>query len=172
MNLPAELLQQIREAIASGALQLGDPSGRSVIKPRQLHDLRLVPTKDDPRPTFFWSAEQPRDVPNLTKTEMYPRLMWHGDSAQEITVASVEEQQRHLSMGYVLTSPRSIVIDPTAALLAQFEALPDADRALLVKSIESDRIAKLKAQLGALSAEKLEALLASATQPAKRKGAA
>lgn len=168
MNLPAELLQQIKEAIASGALQLGNPDGRSPIRPRQLHDLTLVPAADDPRPTFFWSAEKPRNVPDLTKTSEYPRLMWHGTTGTEITVASREKQQAHLSMGYVLTAPHSIAIDPLAALQAQFDALPLADRELLVKSIEQDRIEKLKHQLGSLPVEQLEAMLSSAAQPARK----
>lgn len=168
MNLPPELLQQIKEAIASGALNLGNPDGRSPNRPRQLHDLTLTPTKDDPRPTFFWSAEKPRDVPNLTRTEPYPRLMWHGTTSTEITVPSLDEQSAKLSMGYVLTPPHSVKIDPLAALQAQFEAMPESDRALLVKSIEQDRVEKLKQQLGALPADQLEALLAASQPPGKK----
>ncbi len=38
------------------------------MRPRQLHDLNLAPTASDPRPTFFWSAEKPRNAGDLTKT--------------------------------------------------------------------------------------------------------
>lgn len=170
MNLPAELLQQIKEAIASGALQLGNPDGRSPIRPRQLHDLTLLPAADDPRPTFFWSAEKPRNVPDMTKTSEYPRLMWHGTTGTEIAVKDRAEQLAHLSMGYVLTAPHSIAIDPLAELQSQFDAMPEADRALLVQSIQQDRINQLRAQLGSLPAEQLESLLANATQAPTKKG--
>lgn len=170
MELPAELLQQIKDAVASGALQLGDPSGRSPMRPRQLHDLTLLPTKDDPRPTFFWSAEKPRHAADLSKISEFPKLMWHGTTGTEISVTSRDDQQAHLSMGYVLSAPANAVVNPLAALQSQLDAIPESDRALLLKSIETDRINKLRAQLGELPADQLEALLANAAQPPAKKG--
>lgn len=172
MNLPPELLQQIQEAVANGSLQLGNPLGRSPIKPRQLHNLTLLPTKDDPRPTFFWSAESPRDIADLTKTTEFPKLMWHGQTGTEIAVESRDEQQAHLSMGYRLTAPAGLVIDPMDAIRVAWEALSSEDQALLVEAQKQDRINALRAKLSQLEPDKLEALLASADKPAKRKGAA
>ncbi len=170
-SLPPELLQQIKEAIASGALNLGDPAGRSPFRPRQLHDLTLVPTKDDPRPTFFWSAEKPRDVPNLSKVEEFPKLMWEGTTGTEITVISAKEQQAHLSMGYVLTAPANAVApDPMDAIRAAFEALPPEDQQLLIEAQRQDRIHVLRTKLAGLDPDKLESLLASVEKPQAKKG--
>ncbi len=168
MQLSPELLQQIQAAIQNGTLQLGNPAGRSPIKPRQLHDLRLLPTKDDPRPTFFWSAESPRDVGDLTRTTEFPKLMWHAEGGQEITIHSAEEQRRLLTQGYVLTAPASVVIDVMDQMRAQFEALSAEDQALLIDAQKQDRLAALRAQLGTLPEDKLQAMLAQA-DPAKRK---
>ncbi len=168
MQLSPELLQQIQAAIQNGTLQLGNPAGRSPIKPRQLHDLRLLPTKDDPRPTFFWSAESPRDVGDLTRTTEYYKLMWHGETGQEITVQDKPEEIRMKAQGYVLTAPASIVIDVMEQMRQQFEALPAEDQALLIEAQRQDRIAALKAKLAELPEDKLQAMLAQA-DPAKRK---
>jgi len=162
MNLSPELLQQIQAAIQSGQLMLGNPAGRSPIKPRQLHDLRLLPTKDDPRPTFFWSAESPRDIGDLTRTTEFPKLMWHAESGQEITVLSKEDQAEKLHHGYVLQAPASVVIDVMETMRAQFEALPEEDQKLLVEAQRQDRIAALKAKLAELPEDKLQAMLAQA----------
>lgn len=171
MNLPPELVKYIEEAIRSGSLNLGTIGTRSPIRPRQLHDLTLLPTAEDPRPTFFWSAAKPRDV-DVSKTHEFPKLMWHGTSGTEITVTSRDEQQAHLTMGFVLTAPHSLVIDPMSEFQAAFDALSAEDRSLLVKSIEQDRMEKLKAKLGSLPADQLESLLANATQPSAKKARA
>lgn len=152
---------------------LTDVSGRSPIKPRQLHDLRLLPTKDDPRPTFFWSAEAPRNAIDLTKTTPYPRLMWHSDTGHEITVSSASAQQTETAQGFVLAPPADAPpIDPLAALTEQLEALPEEDRALLVAAQRQDRMTALREKLAALPEDKLAAVLAtvegSSEVPAKR----
>jgi len=162
MNLNPEMLAAIQQALNNGTLTLGNPTGRSPIRPRQLHDLRLLPTKDDPRPTFFWSAESPRDGVDLTKTTEFPKLLWDGTTGTEITVTSREEQEAHLRMGYVFTAPAWVEPDPMDAIRAQFEALPPEDRALLIAAQQQDRINRLKAQLSEMPEDKLAALLASA----------
>ncbi len=168
MNLPPELQAYIENAIRTGSLNLGQIGTRSPMRPRQLHDLTLLPTADDPRPTFFWSALKPRDL-DVSKTHEFPKLMWHGTTGTEITVQSRDEQQAHLSMGYVLTAPHTVAVDPMAEFQAAFDALSAQDRELLVKSIEQDRISKLKMQLGSLPPDQLEALLANAAQPQAKK---
>jgi hypothetical protein len=166
MDLSPELLAQLQQAIANGSLNIGvDAQGRSPMRPRQLHDLRLLPTKDDPRPTFFFSAESPRHAADLTKTTEFPKLMWHGDTGQEITVLSKEAQSEKVSFGYVLHAPADLVIDPMDAIQAQWDALSKEDQELLIESQKQDRIQQLKAKLSALPASQLDALLA--TQAAK-----
>jgi len=163
MQLSPELLQQIQSAIKDGTLQLGG-SGRSPIRPRQLTDLRLLPTKDDPRPTFFWSAEAPRDGRDLTRTEPYPRLLWHAESGEEITVISAEQHQAKVAEGYVTMAPAWVEPDPMEAIRTQWEALSAEDQALLLESQKQDRIAMLKAKLSALPEAKLAEMLSKAAQ--------
>ena len=172
-SLPPELLAQIQEALRTG--QLGASDGRTPeIRPRQLHDLTLLPTKDDARPTFFWSADKPRHAGNLSHTEEYPRLMWEGTTGTEITVKDRADQLAHLSMGYVLTAPANAAApDPMEAIRAAFDALSPEERDLLIEAQKQDRINALRAKLSQLAPDQLETLLASAEKPqAKRKGAA
>jgi hypothetical protein len=176
MDLSPELLAQLQQAIASGQLNLNtgvDALGRSPMRPRQLHNLTLLPTKDDPRPTFFWSAEPPRHGIDLTKTTEFPKLMWHGDTGQEITVLSKEAQAEKVSFGYVLTAPADLVINLADARQAAWDALSVEDQDLLRESIKQDKIQQLKAQLSALPADKLEALLTAPTakpEPKRKAG--
>ncbi len=150
---------------------LTDTSGRSPIRPRQLHDLTLLPTKDDPRPTFFWSAEKPRNSPDLTKTMPYPRLMWHGTSGQEVTVADAKVEATYTSNGYILTPPANAEApDAAAAMRAQLEQLSPEDRKLLVQAVQKDKMERLKAQMADLTDEEMAALLAS-VEPAKQRRA-
>ena len=77
------------DQIASLKTQLAqtDTSGRSPIRARQLHDLRLLPTANDPRPTFFWSAEGSRDTV-ITHTEFgNGKLMWSEDGVEIFTLS-------------------------------------------------------------------------------------
>jgi hypothetical protein len=159
MNLPPDLLAQIQDAIKTGQISVGT-FGRSPMRPRQLHDLRLPPTKDDPRPTFFWSAEAPRDGVDLTRTTEFPKLMWDAETGTEVTVTDAEDQGRHVARGYVFVAPTSVVIDPMDAIKAQWDALSADDQALLLESQRQDRIAMLKAKLSALPEAKLAELLA------------
>ena len=152
MNLSPDLLQQIQAAIASGQLVLpatgtANDAGRSPFRPRQLHDLTLLPTKDDPRPTFNWSADPPRDDGGASRrTFPYPRLLWARDGT-EITVHSEQEHRAQVAAGYLEQAPGDVVIDQAAELRAMLKALSPADRALVV---DGQRQARIKAALAAL----------------------
>ena len=165
MNLSPELLAEIQAALNAGTLTLGNPNGRSPVRrgrfqdPRQLDDLRLPATKDDPRPTFLWSAVAPRDGIDLTRTHEYPRLLWHGETGTEITVTSKDEQQTRLASGYTTTAPAWVEPDPMELIRAQWDALSPDDQALLLESQKQDRIALLKSKLSVLPENKLAELL-------------
>jgi hypothetical protein len=151
------------DALSAGA-------GRSPFKPRQLDDLTLLPTKDDPRPTFFWSAEKPRNGGDLSRTEPYPRLMWHGTNGKEITVSDASAEATMTAKGFILTRPDNAEgPDLAAQLRVQLEALSPEDRAMLVKAAQADRLAKIQEQMAGLSEAELAALTASlGLEPAKR----
>jgi len=141
---------------------LTDVSGRSPFRPRQLHDLTLLPTKDDPRPTFFWSAEKPRNAGDLSKTQPYPRLMWESPSGREITVHDAKAQATYTAQGFLLTPPANAEAPDALELIRlQLEALSPEDRATLVQAAQKDRLGKLQEQVAMLSEEDLAALAAS-----------
>lgn len=150
---------------------LTDVSGRSPMRPRQLTDLRLLPTATDPRPTFFMSAEPPRNAGDLTRTTPFPMLLWHQESGTEITVHSAKEQAVYEAAGYAGQPPFEIELDPMDVLAAQIEALSEGDRAALIESQRQDRIAAMRAKLAEMPEDKLAILLGqvgTAAEPAKR----
>lgn len=170
MNLDLSQLSPADIASLKALLAGTDDTGRSPIRERQLHDLRLLPTKDDPRPTFFWSAESPRHAPDLTKTTPYPRLMWHGTTGQEITVKNAEAQETHTAKGFILSPPANAEQpDPMDAIRLAFESLSPEDRATLVAAQKQSRLDTLQAQMAELSEADLEALIAGAPKVKKAK---
>ncbi len=140
-NLTAEQLQGI----------LAQGNGRSPNKPRQLHDLRLQPTATDPRPLFIPSAEGSRDVPE--RHLPYPKLLWHVDSALEITVYDEAEHHAKLDGGeWTSVPPTSKPIDPVERARLMFEALNDEDKALVLEQQRQARIAAVSGAMSALTA--------------------
>lgn len=136
--------------------------GRSPMRPRQLNDLRLLPTADDPRPTFFWSAESPRDV-DVTKTTPYPRLLWHVESGEEITVLDLEAHQAKEAEGcWTETAPSEVPVDPMAAIQAELDALTPTERATVLEAQRQQRLQSLQTKIAALSDRSLETLLGEA----------
>lgn len=166
-NLSPEDLQALKAQL--DALESTD--GRSPNKPRQLHDLTLAPTKDDPRPTFFWSAERPRNDPGVYKTHPYPRLLWHGKTGEEITVHSAKAHAEKVAQGYVEVAPANAQApDPAEAMRTALAALTPEDRKMLAEAAKKDRIARLQEQMAGLSDEDLDALMRS-VEPSKKKTA-
>lgn len=160
------------EQLAALKAQLNstDGSGRSPIKPRQLHDLRLLPTADDPRPTFFWSVDPPRDGRDLTRGTPYPRLLWHVDSGEEITVLDLEAHQAKQAEGcWTETAPSAGPVDPMADMQAALDALTPEDRALVVAAQQQTRLQEITAKLSKLSPSTLELLLTAAKDEATGK---
>ncbi len=164
MQLDPALIAQIQAAIANGTLQLGG-TGRSPLRERQLHDLTMLPTADDPRPTFFWSAEKPRNE-QIGPGTPYPRLLWTAEGV-EVTVHSSEEHRRMVAQGYLEQCPADVVIDVMDQIRQQFDALPEEDRKLLIAAQRQDRIAKLQAQMVEMPEDELNAMLAQSL-PTKR----
>jgi len=144
------------------------PGGRSPNRPRQLHDLRLLPTKDDPRPTFFWSAEPSRDFV-VTHTP-YPRLLWHGVTNTEVTVYSQREHLEHVESGYVEQPIGTVVVDPVQSLADQLAGLPKDEQTLILAAQQATRRESLTAKLASLSDADLEKLLNSQEKKPARKG--
>jgi hypothetical protein len=153
---------------------LTSTAGRSPVRigpykdPRQLDNLTLTPTKDDPRPTFFWSSDAPRNVGDLTRTQPFPRLMWT-PSGVEVSVASERAQRELEAEGYVLIAPvNAQAPDPMETMRQQLAMLKPEDQQLIVAAAKRDRMAKLQESLAGLSEEDLAAIVAS-VEPSKPK---
>jgi hypothetical protein len=173
MALSPELLAEIKQAIADGSLNAAElqQGGRSPFRPRQLHDLRLLPTKDDPRPTFFPSAEGPRNDGGASmKTFPYPRLLW-SQAGEEITVQSATEHHDYVAKGYLEKDPGTIVIDQAAQMRAMLEALSPADRSLIIQGQKKARMQSIQDQLAELSDADVDAVLNSFSDQGKQKSA-
>lgn len=163
---PTDLAALAQLIQAQGGL---DALGRTPVnRPRQLHNLNLPPKANDARPTFFWSAESPRDGIDLTRTTLYPRLMWAKDGT-EITVGGAKEEAEKRAEGYVVSPPANAEApDPLDLLAAQWAALSPEDRDILIASQKKDKLASIQARLAVLSDEQLEALVGSVEKPRKR----
>ena len=146
---------------------LTDVSGRSPVRPRQLHDLRLLPTKDDPRPTFFMSADPPRNAGDLTRTTPFPALLWHPETGVELTVTDAKTYTVYLSEGYLTHPLYAIEHDPMDLLAAQLDALSEQDREALIESQRQDRISDMRRKLAAMPEDKLAILLGQAERKPK-----
>lgn len=144
----------------------------SPMKPRQLHDLRLLPTKDDPRPTFFWSAESPRDHAVGPGTP-FPRLMWHKVTNQEITVKNQRELDTR-EEDYTVDPPEMGPIDPQQELAELMAQLSESDRKLLMESMQQTRVDSIRKQLDALSPAALDDVLgrvpSAVEEPTRKRG--
>jgi hypothetical protein len=171
MGLAPELLQAIKEAIANGDIDINAvANSRSPFRPRQLHNLTLLPTKDDPRPTFFWSVEGPRNDAEAGKTHPYPRLLWHADGT-EIRVENATEHREKVAAGYLEVAPGTVELDQAAQIRAMLEALSPADRALVIDGNKKARIQAAVDAMAAASDADVEAVLASLEQTKAKKSA-
>lgn len=148
---------------------LTDVSGRSPMRPRQLHDLRLQPTADDPRPTFLWSADPPRNAGDLTRTTPFPALVWDRATGEEIAIKDAASMARYPEAQYARYPPFAVELDPMDVLAAQIDALSETDRAALIESQRQDRIAAMRQKLAGLSEDKLAILLAQSEKPQAKK---
>lgn len=145
---------------------LTDVSGRSPMRPRQLHNLTLAPTAKDPRPLWVPSTEQPRDY-NPGPAKYYPALMWHQETGEERTVYTREEQDG-MGDSWGTAAPTAQPIDPLGDMQAALDALSPEDRKVVMEAQKRTRIADLQERLAGLSEAQLEALLSGAVAPSKR----
>lgn len=143
---------------------LANNSGRSPIKPRQLHDLRMLPTKDDPRPLFIMSAETPRDFGDVSKTHPYPALLWHRDTGEEITVQSAKERATY-GAEWKSVPPVDRVLTPMEDISELLAGLTEHERSVVLEAQNRQRMESLQSRLAELTPEQLAALVAGLPQP-------
>ncbi len=144
-----------------------DSSGRSPFRPRQLTDLRLVPRADDPRPTFYATAEVPRDW-NTTEQHEYPKLMW-SPAGVEVRIdagkdAKAQEQALE-KKGYLHTPPMDQ--SPLDAVEREMAQLSDEDRAFVLEMQRKARMTRLQERIADLSDEDLAQIAGPKAKKAK-----
>lgn len=157
-------LAQIQELMRSGALTSGD--GRSPNRPRQLTDLRLLPTATDPRPLFLPSAESPRDQ-DVTKTFPYPRLLWSPEG-EEITVYRASEHHERVNEGYSEVAPVRETVPTAVSVRDELAQLTPEERELVLEAQRQQRLRKLQDKIANLSDMDLETALLTVAQQVKR----
>jgi hypothetical protein len=156
-SLSPDDIKALREQLG---LSNTDASGRSPLKPRQLHDLRILPRADDPRPTFFWSADPPRN--EAPSTPPFAQLLWESSTGREITVYSPAERDSYTEKGFVTTQPSNAVVPDSAELARQALAtLSPEDRKVVLESAHEARLDRIKDMASALSPAEMAELRAS-----------
>ncbi len=154
------------EQIEALKIALGQAANsRSPIRERQLHDLRLMPTKDDPRPMFIMSTEAPRDGRDLTRTTPFPALLWHKATGEEITVHSAKEKAER-GQEWVSTPPEHRVMTPIVELSELMAGLTEHERTVLFEEQNTSRMESLRERLADLTPEEVTKLFAELA-PAK-----
>jgi hypothetical protein len=138
------------------------PNGRSPMKRRQLDNLLLTPTADDPRPTFYFEMT-PRNNPPITHSE-FPKLMWKTKDGTEITVDDKAEQLAKEQQGYGLLPPDSGPTDPIERLEQMFAELSPADQQFILNAERESRLNKVREQMATLPAESAKAIMESAAK--------
>ena len=160
MDLSMFTPQQL-EALKVALLQSN--GSRSPIRDRQLRDLRLAPTADDPRPTFFLSAESPRDW-DTTKPGPYAQLMWNKETGDEITVHSEAERAAHAD-AYTTTPPQNRVLTQAQQVADLLASLSPEDRAAVIKAQQMRRLEAASTAMAGLTDDQLDAVLKALPQP-------
>ncbi len=128
-------------------------------RPRQLHDLRLAPRADDPRPLFIPSAEPPRDGIDRTKISEFPKLMFHRDTGKEITVKDAAEQRQYSDI-YDLVAKAGVVLEPMDALKLELGSFSQEDLELIIDAQQKARREAVQAKLAGLPEDTLVRMLA------------
>lgn len=141
---------------------LTDNHGRSPFRERQLTDLTLKPSARDPRPTFFAETDGREFQP--IRQSPYPKLLWHVDTHEEITVASQQEEITRGAM-WTPTAPMTMPLTPEEMARKLFESLNDADKALIVEHQHQVRLDTVKRALEGLSEGQAAELLAQLMAP-------
>lgn len=155
ITLSAQELQELTSVTDTG--------GRSPFRPRQLHDLRLAPRADDPRPTFFATSEVPRDW-NTTAQHEYPKLMWSPQGQEIVIPAGNDAKAQELdyeAKGYLHLPPADQ--SPVDAVEREMAQLSEEDRALVVEMQRQSRMARLEERLKGLTDDELKAVMGPRT---------
>ncbi len=169
----ANMLQQrlgvtLTAADLAELAQTTDTGGRSPIKPRQLNDLRLLPRADDPRPTFYASAQVPRDWDTTTQHE-FPKLMWTPEGTEVVILNSPDAKKTEKAWeakGYSHIPPADVT--PFDAVEREMRQLTDEERAYVLDLQRQARIAKIQDKLGRLTESELAMIGAAAPAKAKK----
>ena len=162
-----EALRGLTPEQLSGILAQGH--GRSPIKPRQLHDLRLLPTATDPRPTWVQATDGREFGPEQHLP--YPALLWHVETGQEITVHSAEERAAKGPM-WTTVAPTAVPLDPVEQAKRMFDSLSPEDQQFVLDMQRKARMDAVSAAMSALTPSQQAAAFGQPDEAPKRKKSA
>lgn len=156
-----QALQQLSPDQLAGLLT--DNHGRSPFRDRQLTDLSLKPSARDPRPTFFAETDGREFQPILQRP--YPKLLWHVETHEEITVASEHEERARGAM-WTATPPVMTPMTVEEMVRRQFDSLSDEDKAFILEHQRQLKLNAITQAMGTLTDSQLAAFV---VKPAKGK---
>jgi len=150
-----EALRQLRPDQIAGLLA---EEHRSPVRERQLHDLTLKPSKDDPRPTFYQETDGREFHP--IRHSPYPKLLWHTQTKQEITVNTPREEKDRGPL-WTAVAPVTIPLDPETQARRLFESLSVEDQAFIVEHQRLMKLEQVKKAMGQLTESQANAVVAA-----------
>jgi len=161
MELTPDLLAAIQQAVADGKITLPTNTGRSPIRDRQLHDLRLLPSATDPRPLFLPSAEAPRDAAPYVRGQ-FPTLRWHKATGVEVCARNAKDLALYSTDEYTAIPVHLEAADPLRDAQAALDTLPVAEREVIINNAKDLKLKRIQDQLAALAGNDLETVLLAA----------
>jgi hypothetical protein len=166
MISPDELLQALQKLTPDQiATMLGQNTGRSPIRDRQLDDLTLKPSARDPRPTFYGETDA-REFQPITQ-KPYPKLLWHINTGEEITVRD-EHEEKTRGVMWTPVAPVAGPSDPEAVARRLFEALGPEDQAFILEHEHQMRLDTVKRAMAQLTASQAATIVAMPPPNGKR----
>lgn len=159
-----ELLQALQDLPPDQVAALvSNNHGRSPFRDRQLTDLTLKPSARDPRPTFYAETDG-REFQPITQ-KPFPKLLWHVETHQEITVGSEQELQTRGAM-WTTTPPVTTPLTQEEIAKKLFDSLNPADQALIIEHQHQLKLETVKRALEGLGESQIASLLAQMTPTA------
>lgn|SRR5262245_49752785 len=157
-----ELLQALQQLTPDQIASLLSEERRSPLRDRQLHDLTLKPSKDDPRPTFFQETDGREFLP--IRHSPFPKLLWNRDTGEEVTVKTVHEE-RELGSHWTTVPPSTAPLDPETYARKLFDALSPDDQAFILEHQRQMRLEQVKKAMGQLSESQAATVLSTLKGP-------
>lgn len=156
-----QALQALTPDQIAGLLSQQAGERRSPLRERELTDLTLLPSKDDPRPTFYQETDGREFLP--IRQNPFPKLLWHTKTGQEVTVRSAREQKDLGMVGegglWTDVAPITGPVDPETQARKMFAALSPEDQEFILEHQRQMKLEAVKKMMGLLTEGQQAAVL-------------